>query len=295
MPRRRSLLVALGCLPLARGRAFTGAVFDKGLLWRIERPGVPASHLFGTVHLDDPRALDLSLPAREALAGARVLLPELRADPRSARIFEAATRLPPQQSLRALSGDDAYGHIAAVLATRYGVAPALGDRLKPWAAYLMLAQPPGPQGEILDGKLLRLARQHGLGVVPLETVDEQIASLEAVPLASQLALLEASARRHDEQLAAIDDLLALYLAEDLAGLWRLQRAFHAGEAGLTAAHDDLIEHLLLRRNARMVERLLPELRQGGAFAAVGALHLYAEHGIAARLARLGWSVKRRPA
>jgi uncharacterized protein YbaP (TraB family) len=27
--------------------------YDKGLLWRIEKAGAPASHLFGTIHLAD--------------------------------------------------------------------------------------------------------------------------------------------------------------------------------------------------------------------------------------------------
>ncbi|MBA3624359.1 MAG: TraB/GumN family protein [Methylibium sp.] len=296
---RRTLLRWLpGLLPLAhaRARAFVATTFDQGLLWRIQRPGIAASHLFGTVHLDDARVLEMPPAVHAALDEARVFLPELRADAESGRRFEAATQLPPGQSLRALSGEAAYPLIAAVLATRYGIAPAATNRLKPWAAYLALEQPTRRQGEILDGKLQRLAVQRGLPVVPLESLDEQIASLEAVPLPSQLALLEASARAHDEQLAAIDELLALYLAEDLAGLWRLQRTVLVGQTpALRAAHDDLIEHLLLRRNARMVERLLPHLRQGGAFAAMGALHLHGEQGLPARLARLGWSVERRPA
>lgn len=293
--QRRSLLLLLGVLPWERARALPSTSFDRGLLWRIERPGIAASHVFGTVHLDDARALDLRPAVLAALDGSRVFLPELRADAESGRLFESATRLPRGASLRALTGEAAYEHIAAVLATRYKIAPAASDRLKPWAAYLALGQPTRRQGEILDGKLQRLALEKALPVVPLESVSEQIASLEAVPLSSQLALLEASARCHDEQLAAIDDLLTLYRAEDLAGLWRLQRSFFLDGAVLQAAYDDLIEHLLVRRNERMVERLLPQLQRGGAFAAMGALHLYGERGIPALLARGGWSVEHRVA
>jgi hypothetical protein len=290
---RRTLLLLALLAPVRAQAGAAPAAFDRGLLWRVARPGIAPSHLFGTVHLDDARALALPKTVQAALDGARVLMPELLADDESGRRFEAATRLPPGMSLRSLSGPEVFARVAALLATRYGVAPAASDRLQPWAAYLMLGQPTHRQGEILDGKLQRLAVQHGLPVVPLESLDEQVASLQAVPLASQLALLDASARRHDEQLAAIDELLALYLAEDLTGLWRLQRAVLEGEPPpVHAAHDDLLEHLLVRRNARMTERLLQPLRQGGVFAAMGALHLYGERGIPARLSRQGWTIER---
>jgi uncharacterized protein YbaP (TraB family) len=55
---------------------------------------------------------------------------------------------------------------------------------------------------------------------------------------------------------------------------------------------DFTEQILYRRNAGMVEALLPQLEAGGAFAAMGALHLEGDQGLLARLARLGWRVQR---
>src|ERR1051325_2135914 len=55
----------------------------EGLLWRVERAGVAPSHLFGTMHLTDPRAAQLAPPVRQALAGSKAVELELAeiADP----------------------------------------------------------------------------------------------------------------------------------------------------------------------------------------------------------------------
>ena len=52
------------------------------------------------------------------------------------------------------------------------------------------------------------------------------------------------------------------------------------------------ERLVARRNRRMVERMLPGLRQGGVFVAVGALHLPGEEGLVALLRQEGFTVER---
>jgi uncharacterized protein YbaP (TraB family) len=57
-----------------------GAGIDtcRGLLWRIEPPdGRRPSHLFGTIHLDDPRVTSLPAPVRAAFDAADSLTSEM--------------------------------------------------------------------------------------------------------------------------------------------------------------------------------------------------------------------------
>jgi uncharacterized protein YbaP (TraB family) len=49
--------------------------------------------------------------------------------------------------------------------------------------------------------------------------------------------------------------------------------------------------LILDRNHRMAERMEPWLKQGGAFVAVGALHLPGEQGLISLLRQQGYSVR----
>ncbi len=57
-----------------------------------------------------------------------------------------------------------------------------------------------------------------------------------------------------------------------------------------AAEDEFTGLLLTGRNAIMAERFAPLLKDGGAFIAVGALHLTGKDGLVERLRRLGYTV-----
>lgn len=270
---------------------------ERGLLWRVQTPdgqGAP-SHLYGTLHIDDRRLiarLDEVAPLREALDGARLLMLELLPSADDARAFQQATQLPPDSRLEALTGPALGQTVLALLRDRYGIPPEVASHFKPWAAYLFLNQPARPIGEILDRAILTRSQRAGRPMAALETLAQQLGALDELPTAQQLKLLEAVALRHDRTQAAIEGLIQLYLDEDLAGLADLQQPGPRDDAELTAAHAALVERLVTQRNHGMVRSLTPELKTGGVFVAVGALHLWGEEGLPALLARAGWSVQR---
>lgn len=294
---RRRWLTTTGIAALGLGgpttRAATGSrEYGRGLLWRIERPGIAPSHLFGTVHLDDPRLLDFRPAVRTALHDAEVMLTEFLADAQSASTFQRAMHLEGAETLRAVAGEAVFERAAALLASRYGMPPRVVDRLKPWAAYLALSRPMRPaRGEIVDAALRRLAEDRALEIAPLESIEAQIAAMDAVPRASQVALLDRLTRHHDAAMADVERLVDLYLTEDLAGMRRQQERAVGREPALRSALNDFLEQVLWRRNDHMLDRLRPRIAAGGAFAAMGALHLEGRRGLPARLAREGWTLR----
>src|SRR5262249_11590618 len=65
---RRALCLGVVAIALAfAGQARAGGKYAKGLLWRVSSPGVAPSHVFGTIHLADPRVLDIPDPVVRAL------------------------------------------------------------------------------------------------------------------------------------------------------------------------------------------------------------------------------------
>jgi uncharacterized protein len=93
-----------------------------------------------------------------------------------------------------------------------------------------------------------------------------------------------------EQLPAVHErLLETYLKRDLEELARLADEYlHAGNSEVG---ERFKEAALDVRNERMIERMIPLLRKGGHFVAVGALHLPGEDGILARLKASGFEVR----
>jgi uncharacterized protein YbaP (TraB family) len=68
------------------------------------------------------------------------------------------------------------------------------------------------------------------------------------------------------------------------------------QAQQTGFDPELVEtfttNLLDTRNTRMIERMQPQLAEGGAFVAVGALHLPGENGILKHLEDRGYRLTR---
>jgi uncharacterized protein YbaP (TraB family) len=82
---------------------------------------------------------------------------------------------------------------------------------------------------------------------------------------------------------------AAYLRRDIEAV---RKAAHEGTPESERAAADKLEHGLIdARNRRMVERMKDSF-DGGAFIAVGALHLPGENGVLALLERDGFSLSR---
>src|ERR1700722_20656358 len=52
-------------------------VNGDGLLWRIEKPGLAASTLFGTIHSTDESAVEIARRAAQSINGAKIVVTEL--------------------------------------------------------------------------------------------------------------------------------------------------------------------------------------------------------------------------
>jgi uncharacterized protein len=286
-------LLALVAL-LAAGAAAAGGApaprFDRGLLWRVDAPNARPNYLFGTLHLDDDRVTTLAPQVRRALARSRLLMIEMVDDEDSAGRFRSAM-LTREPQLAAQLGEDTYRGIEPLLA-EHGVAKSLRPRLKPWAALLTLSQPAEFQGIILDQVLAMEARRQNKPILGLESAEEQIAAFDAMPLATQLALLRHAQAHYAQIQDTVGPLRDAYLARDLDAIWRLNLEAMAGDASVEADNEVFLERVLYARSRRFAERLAPQLRRGGVFAAMGALHLYGRKGVLSLLAERGLKLRR---
>jgi uncharacterized protein YbaP (TraB family) len=165
--------------------------------------------------------------------------------------------------------------------------------LKPWSLIAVLSVPPSEyrrqmRGELpLDLWLQKEAEREGKAVCSLESVGEQVAALDSMPLEAQIEALEAILAERDPEIG-FATLTRLYGARDLAALAAF---WEASLAGLDEESAALARRRFLdERNLRMVERMAPRLAAGDAFIAVGALHLVGESGLLRLLEAAGYRV-----
>lgn len=289
------LLAALLLLPLWSGAAAaknsvtapeSAARYATGLLWKIESPDAAASHLFGTIHSDDPRVTALPEPVTRALDASGRFVMEAMMDGEALTRMAEVMFFTDERTLEQIVGKKLYEQTVKAMSAR-GL-PLLGiEKQKPWTAMMTLSMPPPKTGEFLDLVLLARAMQQNKPASGLESIAEQLAVFDGMPLPDQIALLEDAVRMQPELAREFEALHKAWLARNLAAIVAITEKHKPADERL---YRDVMHRLLDRRNRRMVERLAPILKQGGAFVAVGAAHLPGESGLLQQLEKAGYRV-----
>jgi uncharacterized protein len=266
--------------------------FSRGLLFRLDRSGSPPSFIYGTMHSDDPRVVALPPLVQAAFDRAHRLALEIVLVDAGAAEFLAAAQFDDGRRLADMFDSDTVEAIRVALAAR--VPPeAEFDRLKPWAVLLLLAQPRDVSSRpTLERELMSKAEQRRRGVIGLESLEEQVAALDSIPVASQTALVRWALAHRTRFNADHERAINAWLARDLGELDRLAREPGRNDPLLAAHFDALSRQLVEGRSALMAHRLFFPLREGRVFVAVGALHLYGAKGMLALLREQGYRVTR---
>jgi uncharacterized protein len=288
--KRREFLAVMSVLALPVHAATEP--YAQGLLWRITKAGVAASHVFGTIHIPDARLATLPAPVRSRFDAAKSLMLEFVPDPYSRERFLEAAMFLDRQTLEEKIGKEDFERAVEHLG-HAGLARETVNKLKPWGVLLNLRNPKRAQeGAPLEGQLIELARARRMPLSQIEGVEEQIFTFDEFPMESQVALLKHSLAHRDELVALAERTVDAYLQRDLAAIWRLRQAFAARHPGIAPHQAVMTKRVLHDRSVVMAFRMQRELRRGAAFIALGALHLYGAKGVLALLDEEGYGAER---
>ena len=289
MNRREVLIAGLAAALPVRAQ---GDRFAHGLLWRVQKKGSAPSHVYGTIHVADPRLDELPTPVRKRFDAAKSLMLEFVPDPYARERFLEAAMFLDKQTLEEKIGPDDFARALEHLAP-IGLPRETINKLKPWGVLLNLRNTQRPeQGASLDSRLLELARARRLPLYQIEGVEEQIFTFDEFPMESQVALLKHSLAHRDELGELAERTLEAYLARDLARIWRLREQFIARHPQIAAHQAVMTKRVVYDRSVVMAFRMQRQLRRGDAFVALGALHLYGERGVLALLEEDGYRAAR---
>jgi uncharacterized protein len=269
------------------------------LLWKVEKPGVAPSWLFGTMHLTDPRVTNLTEAARAAYDGAGTVVIETTDILDPARMMAAmierpdlmmytdgttlTSSLPPE---KAKIIDDA-------LSAR-GIPPASVARMKPWMLAATLSIPACETArkaagmQMLDVKLAEDAKADGKPVRGLESMIDQLDAMASLPLDFHIDGLIATLDLGDRIGDIFETMVVLYERGETGMIWPLFRAVLPD--GDVAGYEAFETVMIDARNETMRKNAIPFLDAGGAFIAVGALHLPGERGLVEMLRASGYTV-----
>jgi uncharacterized protein YbaP (TraB family) len=280
------------------------AAFANGdsTFWRIDGPaGTQPSWLLGTIHLSDPRVVELDPKVADALDKASVIAIETRNSltPEEAERSSWQTAryivLPLGQSLFDLLGESDARLLRQRL-TEIGFDPDSFAPYQPWVLsdyviYPACERARGRAGfEFLDLSIAFRAMSNKTPVVGLEDPVAQYALFASIPMPDQIAYLAAALRVKHSMEDDIETAVVSWSNGQLAMIY----AFSDGLGELTP--DEIAgamraeTYFLDKRNLTMRDSAIPLIDKGNAFIAVGGFHLIGENGLVELLRKAGYKV-----
>lgn len=273
----------------------------KGIFWKIEKDGKPASWLLGTMHVTDPRVLAMPEAARTAYADATTIVVESDeiADEKKAGAAIMArpdlTMFTNGKSITDFLDKQDAEKLAEGLKGR-GLSLAAVARMKPWMIASFVALPAceiarkTAGAAFLDQQLAKNALAEGKTLKGLETLIEQISALDSLPVEPQVQGLVQTLELGDTLTDVIETMSQLYLAGDTGMIMPMMRASAPETDEDAKAYADFEQRIIIDRNHTMAERAAPILDDGNVFIAVGALHLAGPEGVVELLRKQGFTV-----
>ena len=278
---------------------------SEGLLWRLSKTGVQESYLYGTMHVTDPKAVALARLTAPLISRSKVVVTELG----GAIAGGASAALGLKIGFRALfSGGNELAIIASAEDRRVvedavknrGIDPAGANRFEPWMIIMLLAvhqcemERQKDRLPVVDNVIVEMGKKRGKPLAALETIDEQLEVFSAMDRDLTAKILVKMARSGERVNDQFVTMLSLYHHRTVGiALEATRLPLSQAERNEDADTDRrFMKRLIEDRNAVMAQRSLPILVKGGAFVAVGALHLVGETGLVELYKKAGYRVEK---
>jgi uncharacterized protein YbaP (TraB family) len=293
----KRLIAAVAAFSLGLAGCATGAVVETPppgavpgpALWQVADEDTTI-YLFGTVHAlpKDKNWFDGRIERAFDASDELVTEVDITDITGSAGVLQSAGALPEGQSLRELMTPENRREYEAALVS-LGLPVEALDQIEPWYAAMTLSLLPLLRSgyDTESGVEQSLGGRAGEGKkrAALETVGDQIALFDGMPMDAQLAFLDQTVESIPKATSTLDAMVAEWLEGDAVQLAALLNA--------ELTDPVLYERLLTSRNANWagwIERRLAE--PGTVFIAVGAGHLAGAGSVQDQLRERGLKVRR---
>jgi uncharacterized protein len=262
---------------------------DKSLLYEVSGKGLTQpSYLYGTFHLVCPTDLKLTAATTKAMNETKQLYLEIDFDdPALQTRLMASMMLPGGKSLKDLMSTADYTVLDRYLIQNVGTGLTQMGMLRPVVLLgfmyqgLLKCEPAS-----YDLTFAEMAGRDKKEVLGLETVEQQIAVFDKIPLAEQIKEVVELARKPDTARQEMATLLAAYKAQDLPRLMKLLK-----ESEFDVDSVKFEEEMLTKRNANWIPIIEKAARDKSTFFAFGAAHLGGTSGVINLLRQKGYTVK----
>lgn len=270
-------------------------------LWKIEKSGTKPSYLFGTMHISDPRVVNLTPEAQMAFDASDTIVIETTEVLDQTKAATALLARPDLMmftdttTLTSLVDPKDLPALEKGLAAR-GMPLAAMNKMKPWMISGVLAVPACETArikagaQILDIKLGKDAEMSAKKIAGLETIIEQFEAMASLPMKSHIEGLVEAASMGDMTTNVMETMIVLYTKGQIGSIMPFVKHVAPSGAESLESSGEFEEIMINARNTTMATRAEALLAKGNAFIAVGAMHLPGEKGLVEKFRNVGYTV-----
>jgi hypothetical protein len=259
------------------------ALSAQSMLWKISGKDLQQpSYLLGTIHITDKSHDKWLRLAEKYLPQCESYIMEVNDKGSFDLGMLNKVMNPGGEVLSDLISKEDYALVSQKFKSSTGFSISLFDRMQPLFIQAMLEVPNTDTTSpadilMMDVYLSKKAREAKMKVQGLETAEEQLAAVAAIPIAMQAKMLVDAVKEGQSN----KDMSVLYDLADLEQLYLLTKAEMPQEA---------LNAMLIDRNKRMAARIEDMMHRKPLFIAVGAAHLGGDEGIIKKLQDFGYTL-----
>lgn len=259
----------------------------NSLLWEISGKDLAQpSYLYGTIHVIPKKDFVLTDLLKNRFAQTQQLALEIDMDNMLSMLFALPEMfMDDGMTLKDLLTDEEYERVEAYFEESGMGGLAMMGRMKP----ILLSSMVGEQGlndermTSYEMELMQMAKKRRMSVKGLETAAFQMGILDSIPYKAQAQMLVQSLDEEQHTNEMYDEMIEMYLNQDL-------KALQATVAAESEGVENFDNALLYIRNNNWIPVIAEMAKAKPTFFAVGAAHLPGEQGVIELLKKAGYRV-----
>ena len=267
---------------------FVAYFSNAQLLWKISGNGVKQnSYLYGTIHVMPKEKFSISSKIQEAINSSSNMAMEVDLDMDLKTKIRVAQEmiLPNGKTLRNYLSTEEFNRLNTYcldsLKLKKGKLKKY-YRLKPFFFSSVVAQEQMGEISSYEMEFMKIAKKRKMTMIGLESIEFQMQTINKITVEDQAKMLmQEFGSNPTEQ---FDDMLNLYLKEDLEGLYKVV-------SEESNAIPEFNYNFLEVRNKNWIPVIEKNIASQSYFIAVGAAHLPGENGVIQLLRSKGYSVE----
>lgn len=250
----------------------------SSLLWEISGNGLTQpSYLFGTFHIVCKKDFTITSLLREKLLSTRQLYGELDMDAPGQEMQLALKMVMKDSSLPQLVSDTDYRKMSDSFQKITGMPLTMFNNFLPFVPMSLVVINMVPCSDKVqpETEFMKIAKEHNMEVLGLETIQEQVDVINSQPRDSMISQFRSMLLNYDSSRHAMQHLVEVYNKRNIDSIYAYMKSEDMSQ--------DFETELLVKRNRKWVPLIVQAMQQKPSFFAVGAGHLGGPDGVVSLL------------